>query len=174
MEGAIDALLKRVITTREDYKGRPAVVKRPLMFRGVYEEGKGRIIASFHPDFVTHLIGLRQQFASYPLAKAVNFKSSYTWRLFEIMVSWSQDKKLTGGVLAGWFTVSVEELRKQLGMPESYLWVNVDRTLEASVKELQEKANIHTKISRTKTSRKITHLKFEFVEDLQQDLLVDV
>ena len=55
MEGAIDALLKRVITTKEEYKGRPAIVKRPLMFRGVYEEGKGRIVASFHPDFVVHL-----------------------------------------------------------------------------------------------------------------------
>ena len=174
MEGAIDALLKRVITTKEEYKGRPAIVKRPLMFRGVYEEGKGRIIASFHPDFVVHLIGLRQKFATYPLSKAVNFKSSYTWRLFEIMVSWAQDKKLTGGVLTGWFSVSVDELRQQLGMPDSYLWVNVDRTIEASVKELREKARIHTKIERIKTSRKITHLRFEFIEDLQQDLLEGV
>ena len=171
MEGAIDALLKRVITTREEYKGRPAIVKRPLMFRGVYEEGKGRIIASFHPDFVVHLIGLRQKFATYPLAQAVNFKSSYTWRLFEIMVSWSQDKKLTGGILTGWFTVSVDELRQQLGMPDTYQWVHISDTLEKSVAELRNKARIHTSIERVKTSRKITHLKFEFIEDLQQDLL---
>jgi plasmid replication initiation protein len=171
MSNALDALQKRIITTREDFKGRPAVVKRPLIFRGVYEDGKGKITASFHPDFIPHLIGLREKFTSYPLQKAVNFSSSYTWRLYEIMCSWSQDKKITSGVFLGWFTVSVDELRQQMGMPESYLWVNVERTLTKATDELWEKARIKTVITRTKTSRKITHLKFEFCEDQQQPLL---
>jgi plasmid replication initiation protein len=87
------------------------------------------------------------------------------------MCSWSQDKKITSGVFLGWFTVSVDELRQQMGMPESYLWVNVERTLTKATDELWEKARIKTVITRTKTSRKITHLKFEFCEDQQQPLL---
>lgn len=172
MANALDALQKRIITTREDFKGRPAIVKRPLIFRGAYEEGKGKITVSFHPDFIPHLVCLREKFTSYPLKDAVNFSSSYTWRLYEIMASWSQDKKITNGVFVGWFTVSVDELRLQMGMPESYLWVNVERTLAKATEELWNKARIKTVITRTKTNRKITHLKFEFCEDVQQNLLI--
>jgi len=165
MANALDALQKRIITTREDFKGRPAIVKRPLMFRGVYEEGKGKIIASFHPDFIPHLIGLREKFTSYPLKDVVDFSSSYTWRLYEIFASWTQDKKVTNGIFLGWFTTSVDELRQQMGMPKSYIWINVERTLTKATDELWQKLRIKTVITRTKTSRKITHLKFEFCED---------
>lgn len=160
-------LMRTVITVREE-KGNH---EYNLMSDAHYKESEGAITCCFSPKIAPHLLSLRMQFASYPLAQAVDFKSSYTWRLFEIMVSWSQDKKLTGGVLTGWFTVSVEELRKQLGMPNTYQWVHISDTLEKSVAELRNKARIHTNIERKKTSRKITHLKFEFIEDLQQDLL---
>ena len=160
-------LVRTVITVREE-KGNH---EYNLMSDAYYKESEGAISCCFSPKIAPHLIGLRKQFASYPLAQAVDFKSSYTWRLFEIMVSWAQDKKQTGGILTGWFTLSVEDLRQQLGMPDTYQWVHISDTLDKATKELQEKARIHTKIERIKTSRKITHLRFEFIEDLQQDLL---
>jgi plasmid replication initiation protein len=141
------------------------------MSKAEYNSGKGSITIEFNRHLVHHLIGLREKFTSYPLQKAVNFSSSYTWRLYEIFASWAQSKKVTNGVFLGWFTVSVDELRQQMGMPESYLWVNVERTLTKATDELWEKARIKTVITRTKTSRKITHLKFEFCEDQQQPLL---
>jgi len=79
-------------------------------------------------------------------------------------VSWAQKKEDTGGVFAGWLTVSVEELRQMLGVPDSYAWVIFERQVLNVVKaELLEKANIQVNISRKKTSRKITHLKIEFI-----------
>jgi plasmid replication initiation protein len=171
MANALDNLQKRIITTKEDYKGRPAIIKRPLIFRGVYEEGKGKITASFHPDFIPHLVGLRARFTSYPLANAVDFSSSYTWRLYEIFASWAQSKKETNGVFLGKFTVSVDQLRLQMGMPETYQWVHVNDTLTKATDELWQKARIKTVITRIKTSRKITDLKFQFCEDQQQPLL---
>jgi len=168
LKSAVDCMLNRVIIVNESEK---KILKYPLMSKAEYNSGKGSITIEFNRHLVHHLIGLREKFTSYPLQKAVNFSSSYTWRLYEIFASWAQSKKVTNGVFLGWFTVSVDELRQQMGMPESYLWVNVERTLTKATVELWEKARIKTVITRTKTSRKITHLKFEFCEDQQQSLI---
>lgn len=167
LEGALDALLHRVITVEQDNR----ITKRPLMFRADYYKGEGRLVASFHPELIGHLIGLREKFASYPLADAVEFKSSYTWRFYELMVSWAQDKKLTGGLLAGWFTVEVDELRNMMGFPKSQNFGTFrERVIERSQQELLETANIHLGAEYLKKGRKITHIKFQFMEDEQQQL----
>lgn len=170
LEGALDALLHRVITVEQDNR----IIKRPLMFRADYYKGEGRLVASFHPELIGHLIGLRKKFASYPLADAVEFKSSYTWRFYELMVSWAQDKKLTGGLLAGWFTVEVDEFKNMMGAPKSFQWVHVkERIIERSQQELLETANIHLEAEYIKKGRKITHIKFQFMEDEQQQLKLE-
>lgn len=161
LSGAVDALLHRVIIVNET-KGR--IVKMTLTARATYEEKLGKITVTFNPLIVPHLIGLRDHFSSYPLKEVVHFSSAYTWRFYELLVSWAQKKEDTGGVLAGWFTVSVEELRNMLGVPDSYAWVIFERQVLNVVKaELLEKANIQVNITRKKTSRKITHLKIEFI-----------
>ena len=162
IESAVNTLLKRIIIINED-AGK--VRKIPLTAEAVYEEKAGRITVVFNPFIVPHLIGLRGKFSSYPLVEAVNFSSSYTWRFYELLISWAQNKKDTDGILAGWFTPSVEELRKMLGVPESYTWNMFERTaLNVAKSELLEKNNIQVNITRQKTGRKITHLKIEFIE----------
>lgn len=167
LEGALDALLNRVITVKEGNR----ITKRPLMFRADYYKGEGRLVASFHPELIGHLIGLREKFASYPLIDSVNFKSSYTWRFYELMVSWAQDKRKTGGLLAGWFTIEVKEFRDMMGAPKSFQWIHLkERIIERSQKELLETANIHLTAEYIKKGRKITYIKFEFIEDDQTQL----
>ena len=167
LESALDALLKRVITVEDAKK----VTKRPLMFRADYIKKEGRMVASFHPELLEHLIGLRERFASYPLLEAVSFKSSYTWRFYELMMSWAQDKRKTGGLLAGWFTVDVNEFREMMGFPKSMNFALMrERVIERSQSELLETANIHLSAEYIKRGRKITHIKFEFIEDEQQKL----
>ena len=109
---------------------------------------------------------MEKLFSSYPLKTAANLTSSYSWRFYELLVSWAQDKKDTGGVLAGWMTVSVDELRKMLMVPDSYTWNLFERqVLKVVTDELLQKSNLHITIERRKTSRKITHLKIEFIQD---------
>jgi len=159
---AADALLNRVIIVNED-GGK--VRKMTLTAQAVYEEKAGKVTVMFNPLIVPHLVGLRKQFSSYPLKSSVSFTSSYTWRFFELLVSWGQKKEDTGGVFAGWFTVPVDELRGMLGTPESYVWGMFEqRVLNVATAELLEKANINVSITRQKTGRKITHLKIEFIE----------
>ena len=166
LASAIDALLNRVIIIHE----KPGKVRKiPLMSEAIYEEKSGKITASFNPKIVPHLIGMRERFSSYPLKQAVNFSSSYTWRFYELLVSWAQPKKETNGAFMGWIDKqSVEELRQMMGVPESYTWGMFEqRVLELAMTELKEKAHIAVYLERIKTSRKITHLNIKFIEDEQ-------
>ncbi len=161
LSSAVDALLNRIIIVNED-NGR--IRKMTLTIEAIYEEKAGKVTVAFNPRIVPHLIGLRAKFSSYPLKAAVDFSSSYTWRFYELLVSWAQKKEDTGGVFAGWLTVSVEELRKMLGVPDVYAWSMFEnRVLDVVKAELLEKANIQVNITRKKTGRKITHLKIEFI-----------
>lgn len=162
LTSAADALLNRVITVHED-NGK--IRKMTLTAQAVYEKDAGKVTVMFNPLVVPHLIGLRGKFSSYTLKQSVTFTSSYTWRFFELLVSWAQKKEDTGGVFAGWFTLPVDELRHMLGTPESYVWGMFEqRVLNVATAELLEKSNIQVSITRKKTGRKITHLKIEFIE----------
>ena len=163
LASAADTLLKQVIVINED-NGK--ILKMTLTAQAIYEEKSGKITVTFNPLIVPHLIGLRAKFSSYPIKEAVSFTSSYTWRFYELLVSWAQKKEDTGGVFAGWFTTSVDELRKMLGVPDSYPWNMFEtRILDVAVDELLQKSNLHISIKYIKTSRKITHLKIDFIQD---------
>lgn len=167
LEGSVEKLMHEVITVHEGTKK----IQYTLMSRAEYSEGEGEIIAHFNPLITKHLVGLRQKFASYPLIEAVNFKSSYTWRFYELMVSWAQDKRKTGGVLAGWFTIEVDEFRQMMGAPETMNFGMVrERIIERSQLELKESANIFLTAEYIKKGRKITNIRFEFLEDSQAQL----
>ena len=165
---AVDALLHRIIVIPES-NGK--LIKITLTAQAVYEEKQGKITVAFNPLIVPHLLGLRKKFSSYPLRKAVDFSSSYTWRFYEILVSWV-DKKKTGGRFVGWIDQqSVSELREMLGVPKSYQWVNFQKqVLDVVQNELKNKASIFVHFERKKTGRKITHLNIKFIEDDQKQL----
>lgn len=166
---AADALLDRVIIIPE---GKNKYRKMTLTAEAIYEKSLGKVTFAFNPLIVPHLIGLREKFSSYPLKKAVDFSSSYTWRFYEILVSWAQPKVNTGGAFMGWIDrQSVDELREMLGVPKSYKWSDFEtRVLNTVQAELKEKANVFITFERVKTSRKITHLNIKFIEGDQQPL----
>jgi plasmid replication initiation protein len=161
LSSAADALLNRVIIVPETPE---RIVKMTVTAQAIYERKAGKITVTFNPLIVPHLIGMREKFTSYPLKQAVDFSSSYSWRFYELLASWAKPKNETEGIFTGWLTVEVDELREMLGMPDSYRWVHISATLDKVTKELMEKAHIHLQITRKKTSRRITHLKIEFIE----------
>lgn len=168
LEQAGDALVNRIITVESPRDG-VARDKIPLMSIVSYQPKNGNITCEFNPKIIPHLLGLKKKFSSYSLRKAANFGSSYTWRFYEILVSWA-DK--SGGTFVGWIDKqSVEELREMLGVPKSYQWINFQKqVLDVVEKELREKANIFIHFERVKTGRKITHLNIKFIENEQRQL----
>lgn len=168
---AVEALMHRVIRADRP-NGKKGKYEMTVMSFAEYKDDEGKIVCAFNNRIVPHLIGLREKFSSYPLKKAVDFSSSYTWRFYEILVSWAQPKANTNGAFMGWIDRQpVEELREMLGVPKSYKWNMFEtRVLNVVQIELKEKANIFIKFERVKTSRKITHLNIKFIEGDQRQL----
>lgn len=161
IESAVGGLMHKVFSVL-NHKGREEFT---LMSNAQYIDGEGRITCSFNHYIVPHLIGLHRTFTKYPLVNTVNFKSSYTWRMYEILISWAKDPKYTDGVLVGWFTMDIEELRKTLGIPKSYKFNDIKRrVLDLSKMELKQKSNIELEIEFVKMARKVSHIKFSFAE----------
>ena len=174
ISGAVDALMHRVISADRPH-GKPGKIQLSVMDSAEYKDDEGKIVCSFGKKITPHLLGLREKFSSYPLKKTVNFQSSYTWRFYEILVSWAKDKKETGGKFAGWISKQpIDELREMLGVPDSYKWDNFQKqVLDIAIPELREKAKIAVFIERVKTSRRITHLNISFIEDEQIEMLLE-
>lgn len=165
---AVQALIHRVITADRP-NGKKGRIEMTLMAYAEYKDDEGKISCEFNHRIIPYLIGLREKFSSYPLRDAANFSSSYTWRFYEILVSWAQPKQDTKGLFAGWVkNQSVDELREMLGVPSSYRWADFQKqVLDIVIPELKEKAKISVFIERIKTVRKITHLNISFIEDNQ-------
>lgn len=170
LEKAVTGLMKRVISVAgEGVEGDR--IEFTLMARARYRKQQGKIICTFNPLVVPHLVGMSKRFTKYPLSQAVDFSSSYTWRFYELLMSWAKPKAETNGLIAGWLNVEVVELREMLGVPKSYTWTRFqEMVLDVVDAELQDKVNIHMNIERKKTSRKITHLYIEFIENEQTQL----
>lgn len=171
ISGAVDALMHRVITADRP-NGKPGKIQLSVMDSAEYKDDEGKIVCSFGKKITPYLLGLREKFSNYPLKKVVDFQSSYTWRFYEVLVSWSQPKQETGGKFAGWINrQSVDELREMLGVPESYRWNMFEtRVLDVAIQELRNNARISVFIERIKTNRKITHLNISFIEDNQTEM----
>ena len=164
---AADGLLTKVIVTTEP----PYTIKNTLMIQAKYHVNKGYITCTLNPAIVPHLIGLREKFNSYPLIKTIEFSSSYTWRLYEILVSWAQPKADTGGIFCGWFDVEVDELRNMLGVPASYNQGRFKQVvLDVASNELLHQTDINVQLLPQKTGRTITSYKITFAENEQQKL----
>ena len=167
---ATDNLLEQVITADLDKGKAGEKIRFNLMDFAEYRESEGRIVCGFTYTAMPLLVGLTSKFSSYPLSQAVSFKSSYTWRFYELLVSWAKPKELEGR-FGGWIkNQSVDELRQMLGVPKSYRWVNVQRILDKATEELKQELNVRVFVERKKTGRKITHMDIKFIEDEQQKL----
>lgn len=166
LERTVDALQTKIIETREeDAKGRLKRVKRPLMFKAEYVDKEGYVDASFHPEFIPHLVGLREQFTKYALADVLKFKSEYTWRIYEMCMSVKRSKNATLGI-------SVSDLRERLSIPESYRWINLKRVIEKAQLEIKTKTSYELVVSMKKTGREFTWLEFTISKKSQTELLV--
>ncbi len=168
IQDAVTSLMRKVITVKEDPNS-DSYAEYTLMSYAHYEAGSGCVEFRVNDLIAHHLIGLRGKYhTSYKLLESAVISSSYTWRFFELLISWAKPKDITGGILAGWLTIEVEELKKMLGAPQQYKWSKFnDRVLKVAVRDLSEQANITIKIETQRKGRSIHKLHIEFAEDAQ-------
>lgn len=127
-----------------------------------YIENAGSITSRIHPDLKEHVSELKQCYTQYFLKRAGNFRSIYSWRLFELLMQFRKT-----GVLS----ISVDEFKEVLEIPEAY---NVDfsairhKVINKAIKEIKA-GGLPVKLTTHKRGRTITRLEFTFPTEQQAD-----
>jgi plasmid replication initiation protein len=157
---AIKSLGVKVITVTEgEYE-----VDRPLLFKAKYHAKQGHVIASFHPEFMPHLLHLAKEFTKYPLIEALKFRSQYTWRLFEMLMSVKAQRKPV-------LSLSIQDFREKMGIPDSYIWSRVQDVILKSINEIEKKTEFEVSLKKTKKGKAFAWLDFEIQQRKQGRLL---
>lgn len=124
----------------------------------------GSVSLQFHPDLQEHVLGLKAHFTRYLLARAGDFKSLYTWRLFELLMQFKSTGKLV--IKVDDFKTAMETTPHQ---GEDFGRIR-SKVINPALKELKDKADLHVKLTTIKTGAKITDLKFTFPVEQQTTL----
>lgn len=170
---ASKGLIRRLVTLHipsTKTPSKPDILEIPIMQQGFYSEGSGYVEFTFNPVILPHLILLKNKFSTYTLKNAKSFKSSYTWRLYEFLVSWSNSKKFISGSISNY---DLDEFKLSLGVPDSYRFGMFEKScLMVAVNELKKSLKIDITYELHKTSRKYTSISIKFEQSDQLDLPV--
>jgi plasmid replication initiation protein len=90
-----------------------------------------------------HLLHLAKEFTKYPLIEALKFRSQYTWRLFEMLMSVKAQKKPV-------LSLSVDDFREKMGIPKGYVWSDVNNTINKAISEIETKTEFEISLKKTK------------------------
>jgi len=139
-----------------------------------YLKDEGSVMLNFTPELVPHLIELKREFTKYKLKSTCLFESVYTWRLYELLLSYVSQQPHK--------EFTIHEFKLLMDTPPSLdtnfglLRVNV---IETAVKEINEKSDLKILevkkdnkgnsvfFESFKTGKKITSIKFYFKKDEQ-------
>ena len=118
----------------------------------------------FTDDVMPLITNLERHFTSYQLEQVKDLTSIYSIRLYELLISWKQKKKVE---------LSLAELRLKLGIePDEYKAMNnfKAKVLDLAVSQINEHTDITVKYEQVKTGRTIVGFKFSFKQKLRQQL----
>ena len=139
-----------------------------------YKDGSGYVEVSFHKSLKPYLLQLQTHWNQYELKTIINFKSSYSIRIFELLKSW-EFKADSNGYFKRSF--EVEELRGILGVDKKEYRLFSDfriKVIEQAVKEININSDIRIiQVDYPKTGRKISHVVFHCEKPKQLQLEVD-
>ena len=160
------------VETRTRKNGTTVLVRSDMSWVGQcdYIDDDGAVVLMWWPPILRYLKGLKGKgnFTTYKLARASKLRSTYSWRLLELLKSHQYEKQPT----TEW-EVEVEELAQMLDAPESCR-ENVGNLMRFCIRpaalELIAKDEWHIEIERLKRGRKIVSLKFRYWRDLQTSL----
>lgn len=150
LKAACDKLYERSITWKDGKK----IKKSRWAFMSTYHPDEAWAEISFAPSMTPHIFMLRERFVRYRLEFARGLRSIYSTHLLRLLMTQKDN---------GFKTISLEDFRLAMDVPESYRYADIKRyCITAAVKELNDKADIHIEWSETKKSRAVTSLQFHF------------
>jgi len=132
----------------------------------VYSEGKGEFEFRINPDIQPYLLELRDRFTIYRLADVYQFKSAFTWKLYENLNQWKK--------IGSWY-IEIKVLKSYLGVAEKYPRFNSfrERVLDSSIAEINEKSDLVVTYEKETNNNIVTALKF-FIDKKQPEDVINI
>jgi len=123
--------------------------------RAAYESEGGVVSIYFSPDILPYLSSLRANFTKYKLEYISKFKSSYSIRIYELLVQWTSK---------GTREVSLDWLKESLQIEDKYSSIKnfKSRVLQPAIDDINNHSNLWVTVGQRKCGRTITHLQFQF------------
>jgi plasmid replication initiation protein len=149
MKKAVDKLYSRSIKIDgEDDEMR-------WIYRKEYVQSEGKATLYFSPEIIPYLSQLSQKFTAYKLVYVAQFKSSYSIRLYEILVQWAS---------IGEREVKVDWLRDIFRVENKYKTIKDFKKyiIDPAVTDINQHSNIWVEYGQRKAGRTITHFQFRF------------
>lgn len=127
-------------------------------------KGSGKIVVEFDKDIQKYVIGLYENFTQYSLLSTLPMKSSYSFRMFELLKSYAFTKR---------HVFDIEELKKLLGADH---YVNFKdfrkKVIEIAVKEINRYTDIEVDWMPVTKGRKVIQVKFNIKTRDTMDRLI--
>lgn len=129
-----------------------------------YQEGEGWVELKWWPDLLPHLVGLKKQFTTYQLQQASALRSTYSWKLLELLTRFES---------TGWAEYDIEDFCASMEATEKqradFSKIRT-KIIEPAIKELTEKDGWLIQWQPIKAGRKVKALRFTFMRDPQTRL----
>ena len=127
-----------------------------------YATNDGFITSRIHPDLNSHIHDLKKCYTQYFLRRAGNFRSIYSWRLFELLMQFRK---------TGFLSICVDEFKELLEVPAAY---DVDfsavrhKVINKALAEIKA-GGLPVKMKTVKKGRTVHKLEFTFPVEQQAD-----
>ena len=142
---------------------KPTLVQMRWVGEARYQEGLGYIEISWWPKLMPHLTGIKKQFTTYQLQRAVALRSIFAWRLMDLLMRFKASGVAEYTIED--FCTSIEATQKQSA---DYGKIRT-KIIEPALRELKKNGwNIN--LETLKAGRKVIGLRFEFELPKQDEL----
>lgn len=131
-----------------------------------YQRGEGWIELSWWPDLLPQLMGLRKKFTSYQLRQASALRSTYSWKLLELLMRY--ESRGTAEYAIEDFWEAMEATPKQ----RTDFSAVRRKIIEPSVRELAQKDGWLIEWEPLLAGKRVKALRFRFERDPQGQLPV--
>ncbi|MGP9635385.1 replication initiation protein RepM [Halomonas sp. AOP43-A1-21] len=144
-------------------KGNIEVVKSRWVSQVSYVENEGMVSIVFTPAVVHLITRLEKEFTRYDLEQVSGLTSTYSVRLYELLISWRRFGKTP--------EIALSEFRQQLGVANNeYIRMHhfKSKVLDMAIKQVNENTDIVAEYQQHKRGRSITGFSFKFTLKLSE------
>lgn len=156
LNSASDQLFNRYFRYQEKTKnGSFSHIKTRWVQSIGYIKDEGVIKVKFADDVLPFLCELKNRFTIYSIEAIAGLKSTYSIRLYEVLIAWKNSGKTP--------VISLDNLRLRLGLEAHEYERMTDfkrRVLDAAIKQINENSDINASYEQQKSGRKITGFIF--------------